>query len=128
MSNYKGKLNRQFPAKISTTAFTSIYILHLLKNNDRLYGQKILDMINEQMDARWQPSRGMVYPLLREMEDQGYVESWWSEPDKRSIRYYRLTDKGAEHLEKMKIKYKSSFREARKIIETAIDEIYQGNI
>jgi DNA-binding PadR family transcriptional regulator len=128
MSKYKGKLNRQFPAKISTTAFTSIYILHLMKENKKMYGQKLLDTINEQMDARWKPSRGMVYPLLREMEEEGYVESWWAEPDKRSIRYYRLTEKGAEHLEKMKIKYKSSFREARKIIDTAIDEIYQGNI
>ncbi|WP_018248744.1 PadR family transcriptional regulator [Orenia marismortui] len=126
--DYKGKLNRQFPAKISTTAFTSIYILHLVEKHGRMYGQKILDTINEQMGTRWKPSRGMVYPLLREMEDEGYLEAWWDEPDKRSIRYYRITEKGATHFEKMKIKYKSSFKDALKIVNTAIDEIYDGEI
>ncbi|GAB6137817.1 PadR family transcriptional regulator [Halanaerobaculum tunisiense] len=128
MADYKGKLNRQFPAKISTTAFTSIYILHLMDKYGKMYGQKILDTINEQMGTRWKPSRGMVYPLLREMEEEGYLKAWWDEPDKRSIRYYRLTEKGADHLEKMKIKYKSSFREARVIVDTAIEEIYNGEI
>ncbi|WP_027340856.1 PadR family transcriptional regulator [Halonatronum saccharophilum] len=128
MSKYKGKLNRQFPAKISTTAFTSIYILHLLQNYDKMYGQKILDTINQQMGTRWKPSRGMVYPLLREMEEEGYLKAWWDEPDKRSIRYYRITDKGAKHLENMKIKYKSSFKDALKIVKTAIDEIYGGKV
>ncbi|MBM7555968.1 PadR family transcriptional regulator [Halanaerobacter jeridensis] len=128
MSDYKGKLNRQFPAKISTTAFTSIYILHLVDKFGKMYGQKILDTIEEQMGTRWKPSRGMVYPLLREMEEEGYLKAWWDEPDKRSIRYYKITEEGAEHLEKMKIKYKSSFRDARKIVEITIDEIYDGNI
>ncbi|WP_408956104.1 PadR family transcriptional regulator [Natroniella sp. ANB-PHB2] len=128
MSKYKGKLNRQFPAKISTTAFTSIYILHLMDKYGKMYGQKILDTINQQMGTRWKPSRGMVYPLLREMEEEGYLKAWWDEPDKRSIRYYRLTEKGAEHLEKMKSKYKSSFRDARKIVDTVIEEIYDSQI
>ncbi len=128
MANYKGKLNRQFPAKISTTAFTSIYILHLVKKRGKLYGQKILDIINEQMGTRWKPSRGMVYPLLREMEEEGYLKAWWDEPDKRTIRYYNITEKGAKHLEKMKIKYNSSFKDARKIINTAIEEIYDNKI
>lgn len=126
--DYKGKLNRQFPAKISTTAFTSIYILHLINTQGKMYGQKILDTINQQMETKWQPSRGMVYPLLREMEEEGYLKAWWDEPDKRSIRYYNITEKGAKHLEKMKIKYKPSFRDARKIIDTAIEEIYKGEI
>ncbi len=126
--DYKNKLNRQFPAKISTTAFTSIYILHLINKQGKMYGQRILDTINQQMDTKWQPSRGMVYPLLREMEEEGYLKAWWDEPDKRSIRYYNITEEGAKHLEKMKIKYKSSFRDARKIIDTAIGEIYQGEI
>ncbi len=125
---YKGKFNRQFPAKISTTAFTSIYILHLVNTMGKMYGQKILNTIEEQMGTRWKPSRGMVYPLLREMEEEGYLKAWWDEPDKRSIRYYKITEKGAKHLENMKIKYKSSFQDALKIVTTAIDEIYQGKI
>ena len=36
----------------------------------------------------------MVYPLLRDLEEEGYIKGWWEEPDKRSIRRYRLTDEG----------------------------------
>ncbi|MTI70261.1 MAG: helix-turn-helix transcriptional regulator [Firmicutes bacterium] len=118
-----GRRNRQFPSKISTTAFVKLYILHLLKEKSH-YGNELIDEIKERLDNRWEPSPGMVYPLLRELESNNYIKGWWEEPDKRSIRHYRLTDEGYEHYKKIKLSYKDIFDESLAIINSVLSDIY----
>jgi len=43
------------------------------------------------------PSPGMIYPLLNQLESEGYITGHWDEPTKRTIRIYHITDKGREH-------------------------------
>jgi DNA-binding PadR family transcriptional regulator len=39
-----------------------------------------------------------MYPLLRSLEAQGLAAGAWEHPERRSKRYYRITDAGrAEH-------------------------------
>lgn len=121
--DYKNKRNRQFPSKISTTFFVKLYILHLLKDKS-YYGNEIIDEIRSRLDNKWEPSPGMVYPLLRELEEEGYVTGWWEEPDKRSIRRYRLTDKGYKHYQIILLQYKPTFEDSLYIVQTVLKDIY----
>ncbi|NLV75531.1 MAG: helix-turn-helix transcriptional regulator [Tissierellia bacterium] len=123
MMDYKNKRNRQFPSKISTTSFVKLYILHLLKDKS-YYGNEIIDEIRSRLDNKWEPSPGMVYPLLRELEEEGYVTGWWEEPDKRSIRRYRLTDKGYKHYQIILLQYKPTFEDSLYIVQTVLKDIY----
>ncbi len=41
---------------------------------------------------------GTLYPLLRRMEDQGLLESWWITEQARPRKYYRTTEEGKESL------------------------------
>ena len=124
MSNTKNKRNRQFPTKISTTSFVKLYTLHLLTEKS-YYGNEIIDTIKARLDNKWAPSPGMVYPLLRQLESEGYILGWWQEPDKRSIRHYRITDSGFEHFKKIKLIYKSDFEESMTIINNTLLDIYK---
>jgi DNA-binding PadR family transcriptional regulator len=36
-----------------------------------------------------------MYPLLRALEAEGLVAGEWEHPERRSRRFYRLTDEGA---------------------------------
>jgi DNA-binding PadR family transcriptional regulator len=36
-----------------------------------------------------------MYPLLRKLESDGRIVGEWEHPERRSRRYYRLTDEGA---------------------------------
>jgi DNA-binding PadR family transcriptional regulator len=36
-----------------------------------------------------------MYPLLRNLEERGLIEGSWEHPDRRSRRYYAITDAGA---------------------------------
>ena len=127
MTTYRGERQRQFPSKISTTSFVKLYILHLLQEKS-YYGNKIKDEIKKRLDGRWEPSPGMIYPLLREMEEDGYIEGWWEEPDKRSIRRYRITDEGIRHYKVILNQNKSTFEDSLLIIRNVLKDIYKIKI
>lgn len=121
---YKGERQRQFPTTISTTSFVKLYIMHLLTEKN-YYGNRIKDEIERRMGGKWTPSPGMIYPLLRQLEEEGYVESWWEEPNKRSIRRYKITDSGIKHYEIIKLQNKSSFDDSLSIINNILKDIYK---
>lgn len=123
MSLYKGKRQRQFPTTVSTTTFVKIYILHLLKEK-HYYGNELKDEISKRVNYKWSPSPGMIYPLLRELESASYIEGWWEEPTKRSIRRYKITDAGVKHYNNIAIKYKSSFDDSLIVIKSILKDIY----
>ncbi|NLJ79092.1 MAG: helix-turn-helix transcriptional regulator [Tissierellia bacterium] len=124
MERYQGVRSRQFPSKISTTSFVKLYILHLLMDKS-FYGNEIIEEIKSRLDNRWEPSPGMVYPLLRNLEAEGYITGWWDEPDKRSIRRYRLTDNGYEHYKRILSRNKPVFEDSLKIIQSILKDIYK---
>ena len=124
MTNYKNERNRQFPTKLSTTSFVKLYILHLLTEKS-YYGNEIIEEIKIRLQNKWEPSPGMIYPLLRELESEGHILGWWQEPDKRSIRYYRITDSGYEHYKKIKLINKANFEDSMTIIKNTLSDIYK---
>ena len=43
-----------------------------------------------------------IYPLLRRLEERGFITGEWQHPTKRSRRYYAITPQGRERLERIK--------------------------
>lgn len=127
MQKYKGERQRQFPTKISTTSFVKLYILHLL-NESSYYGNEIKDEIKKRLENKWEPSPGMIYPLLRQLEEEEYIRGAWDEPSKRSIRRYRITDNGIEHYKILLLQNKSAFDDSLLIIRNVLKDIYNVNI
>ena len=116
--------NRQFPNKINTTTIVKLLILNLLIKKDH-YGNEIIDKIEVALNYLWRPSPGMIYPLLRNMEDNLLIEGWWDEPDKKTIRHYKVTDIGIKHYENIKLLYKPLLEESLSIIDSTINIIYK---
>ena len=110
---------RQFPNTLSTTELTKLYTLHLLQKKD-CHGKELIDTIYKELNYNWKPSPGMVYPLLRALESEGYIEGSWSHIDKRHTRYYRLTEEGYRHLNIIRKNYLDQLSVTRKIIDLTI--------
>ena len=123
VSEFKSQRNRQFPSKINTTQFVKLYVLHLLTEKD-YYGNELIDEIKKRIDYKWEPSPGMIYPLLRSLESNNYIIGWWEEPNKRSIRYYRITDEGINVYKKIKSLYKPIIDDSLTIIKNTLKDIY----
>lgn len=123
---YKSERKRLFPTTLSTTQFVKLYILHLLTEKS-YYGNRIKDEITRRLNDKWSPSYGMIYPLLSDLEINEYIEGWWDEPNKRSIKRYKITDKGKEHYKVIKLQSKEHIDDSLLIINNVLKDIYNEN-
>jgi DNA-binding PadR family transcriptional regulator len=60
-----------------------------------------------------------MYPLLRQLESRGLIHGEWEHPERRTRRYYSLTDEG-------RAEYARLIEEVRPFLDsvkTSIDEI-----
>ena len=92
------------------------------------YGNLIKDEIKLRLDDKWEPSPGMIYPLLRNLESEGYIDGWWDEPNKRSIKRYKITDLGLSHYKTLLLQNKPAFNDSLTIIQNALKDIYKEEL
>lgn len=88
-------------------------LLHLLEEKDS-YGYELIKKIEELSGNYWNPSYGTIYGTLSRLKDEGYLKRVEKEYEDR--KYFTITKKGKEKLEK----YASKDRELRKKSEEII--------
>jgi len=71
-----------------------LLVLHLLADG-RSYGNRLIERIAEVSDGLLVVNPNTMYPLLRDLEARGFVAGAWEHPERRSRRFYALTDAGA---------------------------------
>lgn len=119
------RYNRLFSGKVSTYTFLMIYTLYLLSiKGERLTGKDIYRRIEERFPGSWNPSHGMIYPLLRELEQEGLVKGKWDDPTKKTRRVYWITITGHKVFELEKQKNEHLFQEALNVITTFLSDLY----
>jgi len=81
-------------------ASTKPLVLAILKGGEN-YGYQIIQQIWQMSGEEISWSEPMLYPFLQRMEKDGLIKSRWKVADhKRFRRYYRLTERGFEELER----------------------------
>ena len=77
-------------------------VLQLLTEG-RKYGYQLIAELREKSEEIFSLKEGTLYPILYRLEDEGLVDSRWSEPENRQIprKYYLMTDKGRHTLKEM---------------------------
>lgn len=83
-------------------------VLHILLKGDT-YGYKLTQEMSVIMDA----SESALYPVLRRLESQGFLETYSAEHSGRLRRYYRITTEGVVRLNE----YKEELTELKNIID-----------
>lgn len=91
--------------------FLELYTLKMLSRKPQT-GYSLLKDIERKTNGRWVPSKGMVYPLLDEMEERGLIEL--HAVGERSKKIYKITEKGLEELNLLRGKRK----EIQKTLDT----------
>ena len=84
----------------SKTVFP-VLVLHLLAQQPD-HGSGLMARIEEICSGLLAVNTNTIYPLLRRLEERGFIVGEWEHPTKRSRRYYRITDTGRERLERIK--------------------------
>jgi DNA-binding PadR family transcriptional regulator len=71
-----------------------LLVLHLLGQSPS-YGNLLMERVSELTGGIVAVNPNTMYPLLRALEADGLVAGEWEHPERRSRRFYRLTDAGA---------------------------------
>lgn len=91
-------------------------VLSLLKKDDK-YGYELIAEISKGIEI----SEGTIYPLLRRLKNEGYVETYLEESSEGPPRkYYRLTEKG----ESTRVLYLNEWNEFLR----GVNSIIGGNV
>ena len=91
-------------------------VLFLVKELDNAYGYQLIKEIKSRSDGFFTFKEGTVYPTLHRLENEGLLKGKWEEmPNGQERRYYSITEKGNETLEK-KLAVWESFSNAMNLI------------
>lgn len=74
---------------------TATFVLKLLSECNS-YGNRLEKDIFARTHNTYKPNPNELYPVLRLLEDKGFVKSQWDSPDKRSRRIYIITTRGRQ--------------------------------
>lgn len=69
-------------------------LLRLLKDNGRMYGYQMTQMVKEITKGELNITEGALYPLLHKLEEQGILETETEMNGNRMRKYYSLTKAG----------------------------------
>lgn len=107
----------------SKTVFP-VLILHLIKEQpDHGYGlmQRIADVCGDLVAV----NTNKIYPLLRRLEERGFVTASWDHPTKRSRRVYAITEAGEDRLRRIKMSMLPYLDSIERAVKRLKDELYE---
>ncbi|HWH92463.1 MAG TPA: PadR family transcriptional regulator, partial [Baekduia sp.] len=71
-----------------------LLVLHFLADGPS-YGGALMERVETLSRGLIGVNPNTMYPLLRRLESDGLIAGEWEHPERRSRRFYRLTDAGA---------------------------------
>jgi DNA-binding PadR family transcriptional regulator len=72
-----------------------LLVLHFV-GKEPCYGNQLIERIGELTSGALTVNPNTMYPLLRQLEARGLIQGEWEHPERRSRRFYRITDAGRE--------------------------------
>jgi DNA-binding PadR family transcriptional regulator len=98
----------------------TIYLLYSLQKKPKS-GYEIISEIKEKTEGTWVPSKGTIYPLLRQLEKGGLIKVKTTE--KRSKNIFKITPKGKKIILNTKKQGESMMKKFMKFRNLIIDMI-----
>lgn len=97
--------------RATVRGFSRAVILWLVSQQP-MSGYKIIKELKRLTDQKLHP--GIVYPLLYELEKEGFIAGEWAQKGRRRIKYYSITQNGTELLNRLRELFEMPVREALK--------------
>jgi DNA-binding PadR family transcriptional regulator len=110
----------------SKTIFPAL-VLHLLAQGPE-HGYGLLQRIEAVCGDLIAVNTNTIYPLLRRLEERGFITGEWDHPTKRARRHYRITATGRERLVRIKANMLPYLDILASSIERLRTELYEEHL
>ncbi|HUO70798.1 MAG TPA: PadR family transcriptional regulator [Solirubrobacteraceae bacterium] len=79
--------------ELRRSGLVTLMVLHYVAGGP-CYGHQLMDRIGTLTSGTVAVNPNTMYPLLRSLEQRGLIAGQWEHPERRSRRFYRITDDG----------------------------------
>ncbi len=90
-----GRASDVFGGEMRRRDLFPLLVLHLIREKP-CYGNYLIDAIETMTQGVVSVNPNTMYPLLRDLESRGMIEGDWEHPDKRTRRFYSITEAGEQ--------------------------------
>ncbi|MDP9344725.1 MAG: PadR family transcriptional regulator, partial [Actinomycetota bacterium] len=94
------EVNPDFVGELRRAGLLPLLVLHFLGEGPS-YGGRLIERVEDTTGGLVAPNPNTMYPLLRDLEARGLVVAEWEHPERRSRRFYRLTEAGEAEREEL---------------------------
>jgi PadR family transcriptional regulator PadR len=99
-----------------------LLVLHYI-SIEACYGNQLMERVGALTGGALAVNPNTMYPLLRSLEAQGFAAGEWEHPERRSKRYYRITDAGREEHARLAAELGPRLDRIARSIEAIRDEV-----
>jgi DNA-binding PadR family transcriptional regulator len=99
-----------------------LYVLHLIAQQPR-YGNEIMDLLAARTNGQWVSNPGAIYPLLTELEKEGFIDGVWEDPDKRTVRVYTITPAGQSEVARIEMIVMPKLSETVEVLQAFLNDL-----
>ena len=100
-----------------------LLVLHFISAGPS-YGNQLMERISGVTAGVLNVNPNTMYPLLRSLEGRGLIEGSWEHPERRSRRYYAITEAGREEYGRLEHDVRPFLESIRRSIEEIVAEVY----
>ena len=100
-----------------------LLVLHYISAGPS-YGNQLMERISSVTAGVLSVNPNTMYPLLRSLEARGLIEGSWEHPERRSRRYYAITDAGRAEYERLERDVRPFLDSIQRSIAEITREVY----
>ena len=112
-----------FAGQLRRRQILPLLVLHLI-NEGPSYGNKLMERIGAMTAGVLSVNPNTMYPLLRQLEERGLIQGEWEHPERRSRRYYVLTDEGRAEYDRLVEEVRPFLDSVKTSIDEIVREVY----
>ena len=112
-----------FTGELRKRDILPLLVLHFMSGGPS-YGNALIERIDAVTQGVLHVNPNTMYPLLRQLESRGLLEGRWEHPERRSRRYYSLTDAGREEYQRLVRDVRPFLDSVASSIEMIVAEVY----
>ena len=119
----RGRASDVFGGELRRRDVFPLLVLHLV-SREPSFGNRLIEEIEEITGGVITVNPNTMYPLLRELEAQGRIEGRWEHPDRRTRRFYSITEAGLEEYERLRAELGPFLDSMKRTVALIQREIY----
>jgi DNA-binding PadR family transcriptional regulator len=108
--------------ELRRSGLVTLLVLHYV-SADASYGNQLIDRIETLTGGALAVNPNTMYPLLHSLEARGFVAGAWEHPERRSRRFYSITDAGEGELRRLMGALEPNLAAVAATIELLRDEL-----